>query len=253
MTGDTDHSVIASPRHVAIIMDGNGRWAKRKGLPRNAGHKYGVDAVKHVMQACGKHQVEYLTLFAFSSENWRRPITEVTLLMELFLVTLSRELKGLQENNVCIRFIGDCAAFDAKLQKQMQDASLSTQNNTGLKLNIAVNYGGRWDITQAVQTVIKQVQAGKLSIDEISEQTLASYMSLADQPEPDLLIRTSGESRTSNFLIWQCAYTEIYFTDTLWPDFDEAAFSTALQWYAQRERRFGKTSEQLQPEQVKHA
>ena len=239
------------PRHVAIIMDGNGRWARGKLLPRHAGHREGVKAVRRVVEACKSKGIEALTLFAFSSENWRRPQKEVGLLMELFLHTLKKEVNRLDRNGVRLRFIGDRAAFPEKLQQLMQAAELQTGANTDLTLSIAANYGGRWDIAQAARRLAEQVAAGELSAAEIDEDTLSDEISLADLPEPDLFIRTGGEQRISNYLLWQLAYTELYFTETLWPDFDSRAFDLALQSYAGRQRRFGRTGDQV--EQLKGA
>ncbi|MFQ5487039.1 MAG: isoprenyl transferase [Gammaproteobacteria bacterium] len=234
------------PRHVAIIMDGNGRWAKKRFMPRIAGHRAGVEAVRNTVRSCSRKGIEVLTLFAFSSENWHRPREEVSLLMELLLTALQREVRKLHENNVCLRFIGDRSAFADKLVAKMADAEQLTCANSGLQLVIAVNYGGRWDITQAARQLASQVASGELSVDEIDEALLASRLSLAGLPEPDLFIRTGGEQRVSNFLLWQLAYTELYFTDTLWPDFDDQAFDAALDSFAGRQRRFGRTGEQVE-------
>ena len=234
------------PRHVAIIMDGNGRWAKQRHLPRHAGHKSGVNSTRMVIEECGGKGINTLTLFAFSSENWRRPKNEVSLLMELFLSTLQREITRLHRNNVRLRFIGDRSAFADKLRIQMTEGEELTCGNTGLNLNIAANYGGRWDVTQAVRQLAEKVQGGTLSAAEITSELLASHLSLAELPEPDLFIRTGGERRISNFLLWQLAYTELYFTDCLWPDFDSTEFERALSDYAGRQRRFGRTGEQIE-------
>jgi len=234
------------PRHVAVVMDGNGRWAKRRHLPRIAGHKVGVDSVRNLVRACRRRGVEVLTLFAFSSENWKRPQDEVGALMELFILALKREAKDLNKNNVHLRVIGELDGFPAKLQKQIAAAEALTANNDGLQLLVAANYGGRWDIAQAARSLAADVAAGTLAADAIDEQLLGSRMALKDWPDPDLFIRTSGEQRISNFLLWQLAYAELYFTETLWPDFDNDAFDDALQWYAQRQRRFGLTGAQLQ-------
>ncbi len=237
------------PRHVAIIMDGNGRWAKSHHRPRFLGHREGVKAVRRVVQACNDKGIEALTLFAFSSENWRRPKQEVSLLMDLFISTLKREVNNLDKDNARLRFIGDRSAFPDKLQKLMADAEEQTRANTGLNLSIAGNYGGRWDITRAAQRLAARVQAGSLAVSDISSELLQSELSLVDLPEPDLFIRTGGEQRVSNFMLWQMAYAEMYFTDTLWPDFNEAAFDEALASYAVRQRRFGRTGEQVEQEQ----
>ncbi len=234
------------PRHIAIIMDGNGRWAKSRYLPRTAGHHAGVGSVRKVIEYCGSAGVEVLTLFAFSSENWRRPQQEVSVLMGLFLVTLEKEAEKLHKKNVRLRVIGDRTAFAAELQEKIAAVESLTAANTGLNLVIAANYGGRWEITQAVRRVAGQVATGLLDPEAISTEVLASHLELADLPEPDLFIRTGGEKRVSNFLLWQLAYTELYFTDTLWPDFDEAALEEAIRDYTGRQRRFGYTSEQVE-------
>src|SRR5690554_5835378 len=239
-------STIRMPRHVAIIMDGNGRWAQLRGKRRTAGHKAGAEAVRRAVEFARKKGIESLTLFAFSSENWKRPEQEVTVLMELFLTVLKREVKKLHKYNVRLRIIGDKSAFSSRLQKQMQEAETLTAGNTALNLNIAANYGGRWDITQATRKVAEQVAAGQLEVAAINEQLLADQLELADQPVPDLLIRTGGEHRISNFLLWQLAYAEFYFSQVLWPDFDDREFAAAIADFSCRERRFGLTSEQLQ-------
>ena len=221
-------------------MDGNGRWAKKRFLPRIAGHKIGVDRVRDLVKTSAKLGVEYLTLFAFSSENWRRPADEVSFLMSLFAEALTRESKKLHENNIRLKIIGDTTKFEPNLQKMIADAEALTAANSGLVLTIATNYGGRWDILQAAN----KVAATKA---EITEEALNQYLSMYYAPEPDLFIRTGGEERISNFLLWQLAYTELYFTQILWPEFDDAAFGLALHSYQQRERRFGRTSEQLTP------
>lgn len=230
------------PRHIAIIMDGNGRWAKKRFLPRIAGHKRGVEVVRDVVKQCVSLGVEYLTLFAFSSENWRRPTEEVTFLMSLFMEALKQEVGKLHQNNIRLVLIGDRSRFDATLQAQIAAGEKLTQANTGLTLTIAANYGGRWDVLQAMN---RMLQAQPEKAGQFGEQDLIPYLSMHYAPEPDLFIRTGGEQRISNFLLWQLAYSELYFTDTLWPDFDEAAFNLAIQSYQQRERRFGRTSEQL--------
>lgn len=228
------------PRHIAIIMDGNGRWAKKRLMPRVAGHKRGLETVRSTVKACVDMGVEYLTLFAFSSENWRRPADEVSFLMNLFLLALEQEVSKLHKNNICLKVIGDRSRFDVKLVQLIAEAERITSVNTGLTLTIAANYGGRWDVMQAVNSMV----AAKHDSD-YSEEDLAAYLSMAYAPEPDLFIRTGGEKRISNFLLWQLAYTELHFTDTLWPDFNNAALKKAIQSYQQRERRFGRTSEQL--------
>jgi len=233
------------PKHVAVIMDGNGRWAKKRFLPRVAGHKFAINRVRDLVKLCSEKGIEALTLFAFSSENWQRPADEVSILMSLAMQTIESELIKMHENNVQLKFIGDLKALDSRMQQIFNDAELLTAGNTGLKLRIAFNYGGQWDITQAVQKIAFSVQQGLLQPHEITAEVIASKLTTSDLPEPDLFIRTSGEQRISNFLLWQLAYTELYFTETLFPDFDAAAFEKALQWFLDRERRFGKTSEQL--------
>lgn len=228
---------MSVPGHVAIIMDGNGRWARRRHRPRHAGHQAGVDSTRTVIEAAVRSGVRALTLFAFSSENWRRPPTEVSRLMELFVSTLGDEAQKLHDNGVRMRFIGDRSAFSPKLQREMAKAVELTAGNTRLDLNVAVNYGGRWEIVNAARALAQQVAAGEITPDAIDEDALTAH--LADMPEPDLFIRTGGDQRLSNFLLWHLAYTELYFTDTLWPDFGDAEFGEALAVYAGRERRFG--------------
>ncbi|MDD2833634.1 MAG: isoprenyl transferase [Methylotenera sp.] len=230
------------PKHIAVIMDGNGRWARKRFLPRIAGHKKGVETVRELVKQCVLLKVDYLTLFAFSSENWRRPTEEVTFLMSLFMEALKREVVKLHQNNIKLLMIGDRSRFDANLIAQIEASEQLTANNTGLVLTIAANYGGRWDILQAMNKMQQDVPQ---LTGFYREDHLTPYLSMAYAPEPDLFIRTGGEKRISNFLLWQLAYTELYFTDTLWPDFNEAAFSAAIQSYQQRERRFGRTSEQI--------
>ncbi|WP_321527984.1 isoprenyl transferase [Sedimenticola selenatireducens] len=237
--------VTRLPRHVAIVMDGNGRWAAQRKLPRHAGHQAGVKSVRTSVEQSVKHGIEVLTLFAFSSENWKRPQKEVTLLMDLFMVALQREVKRLNRNNVQLRVIGDRSAFSGKLQQRIASAEADTAGNDGLVLQIAANYGGRWDIVQAVRHLAKRVESGELSADQITESAIASALSFSDLPDPDLFIRTGGEQRISNFMLWQSAYTELYFTDDYWPDFDAGAFDNALHYYAGRQRRFGMTGEQV--------
>ena len=232
-------------KHIAIIMDGNGRWAQAKGLPRVAGHKEGLESVRSVISDCQKHNIDNLTLFAFSSENWKRPKKEVGFLMDLFISAIKKELNELIKKNIRIHFVGDTTAFNSKLQHQMQQAEFQTTTNTGMNLNIAVNYGGRWDVVQAVQRIAEQVKAGTLEPVSINTDVFAEYLCLSDIPEPDLLIRTSGESRISNFLIWQLAYSELYFTNCLWPDFRSEEFTRAIEWFGGRKRRFGCTAEQI--------
>lgn len=234
------------PRHIAIVMDGNGRWARARCLPRPAGHGQGVEATRKVVRACVARGVEVLTLFAFSSENWQRPKTEVSKLMELFFSTLRREVSDLARHGVRLRFIGDRRAFSDKLQRQIALAEEATSGRCDLLLNIAANYGGRWDITQAVREFVRETGDARLDPDAVTSEAIAARLVTAGAPEPDLFIRTGGERRISNFLLWQLAYTELYFTDTLWPDFDAAALDAALSYYAGRQRRYGKTGEQIQ-------
>ena len=249
-TEQTDNDTIL-PRHVAVVMDGNGRWAKKRFLPRTAGHKAGVKATRRIVELCAQKRIGALTLFAFSSENWNRPDQEVSSLMSLFLSTLNSEIDKLHERGVCIRFIGDRTRFSDSLQASISVAENKTEKNSRLKLNIAANYGGRWDIVNAVQCLAQKLVTGELAEDQITEQTFARELSLFGLPEPDLFIRTGGEQRISNFLLWQVAYTELFFTDTLWPDFDNAAFDKALEWYSTRQRRFGKTGEQVESNKEK--
>ena len=236
------------PRHVAVIMDGNGRWARSRGLPRVAGHKKGVDSVRALVSECGRQGISHLTLFAFSSENWRRPADEVSWLMALFVSLLEREVRNLHRNQVCLRVIGDLSAFEPRLQELISAAESLTAENQGLRLTIAANYGGRWDLLQAMRTMLAVKPQLAKQPEFIGESDLSAFLAMADAPEPDLFIRTGGEQRISNFLLWHLAYTELYFTDTLWPDFDEESFALALQSYRKRERRFGRTSEQLRIE-----
>jgi undecaprenyl diphosphate synthase len=235
--------IASVPRHIAIIMDGNGRWAKQRFMPRVAGHQRGVEALREVVKACRDLGVEYLTVFAFSSENWRRPAEEVSFLMSLFLIMLEREVAKLHQNNIRLKIIGDRSRFDDKLRQAMREAEQLTAKNSALTLTVAANYGGRWDVMQAVQAMLKEHPQLAQSF---SEEDLQPYLSMCDAPEPDLFIRTGGEQRISNFMLWQLAYTELYFTDTLWPAFDRNELDKAIASYRQRERRFGRTSEQLQ-------
>jgi undecaprenyl diphosphate synthase len=229
------------PKHIAIIMDGNGRWAKKRLMPRVAGHRKGVEALRTVIRACAERGVSHLTVFAFSSENWKRPQEEVTLLMELFMRALESEVAKLHDNDIRFRVIGDLSGFSERIQTLIRDAEALTQNNTRLTFTVAANYGGRWDIVQAV----KKLMAANVAAEDVSEASLAQHFSMADVPEPDLFIRTGGEQRISNFLLWQLAYTELYFTDALWPEFDAKALDAAIASYRTRERRFGRTSEQI--------
>ncbi len=234
------------PQHLAIIMDGNGRWAQQRQLPRIAGHRAGVDAVRQIVKACGENGIRILTLFAFSSENWRRPKREVSLLFDLFLSALQQEVEELDDNNVRLRVLGDRQAFPESLQHSIDHAERLTASNQGLHLYVAVNYGGRWDITQAVRRLAREVASGVLDPAEIDSEVIASRLSLHGVPEPDLFIRTGGEQRISNFLLWHLAYTELYFTECLWPEFDRDEFERALASFARRQRRFGQTAEQVQ-------
>jgi undecaprenyl diphosphate synthase len=230
------------PRHIAIIMDGNGRWARQRFMPRVMGHQRGVEALREVVKSCRELGVDYLTVFAFSSENWRRPADEVSFLMSLFLKMLEHEVGKLHQNNIRLRIIGDRSRFDGKLRQTMQDAEQLTANNTALTLTVAANYGGRWDVMNAVQTMLTehpQLAQG------FAEEDLSPYLSMSDAPEPDLFIRTGGEQRISNFMLWQLAYTELYFTDVLWPAFGRRELEAAIASYQKRERRFGRTSDQL--------
>ncbi len=229
------------PRHIAIIMDGNGRWATKRFMPRVAGHVKGVEAVRGVVEACARQGVEYVTFFAFSSENWRRPADEVSTLMRLFVTALEREVSKMHANGIRLKIVGDLGRFDEKLQKLIQNAERKTADNTGLTVTVCANYGGRWDIMQAVNRMVAENPGAS----DFSEAQLSPYLALAYAPEPDLFIRTGGEERISNFLLWQLAYSELYFTDTYWPDFDAEALELAIDSYRQRERRFGRTSQQV--------
>lgn len=226
-------------------MDGNGRWARQRGLPRTQGHRAGARSVRAVVEQSVRHGVEVLTLFAFSSENWRRPQAEVSLLMELFLNTLRVEVKRLMENDVRLCIIGDLSAFSEKLQQQVHEAEQVTRHNRTLLLQIAANYGGRWDITQAVRALAVEVAEQRMQPDQIDEEAIAARLSCPQVPDPDLFIRTGGEKRISNFLLWQCAYTELYFSDLMWPEFDGDAYLAALNDFSRRQRRFGLTGEQI--------
>ncbi len=243
---DITNSSSKIPRHVAIIMDGNGRWARKRLLPRVAGHRVGLEAVRKTITACVEQGVEVLTLFAFSSENWRRPKEEVGLLMKLFMTALDNEVKKLNQNGVRLRVIGELSAFSPELQQRIVEAETLTATNTTLTLVIAANYGGRWDITQAARRLAAQVERGEISSDDVDEERLRQQLCLAELPEPDLFIRTGGEERISNFLLWQLAYTEFYFTDLLWPAFDGEALQLAFDSFAGRQRRFGRTGEQVE-------
>ncbi|MCS0454138.1 isoprenyl transferase [Vibrio diabolicus] len=233
------------PKHIAIIMDGNGRWAKSKGKPRVFGHKKGVNAVRKTVAAASKLGIKAMTLFAFSSENWRRPEEEVGLLMELFITVLSSEVKKLHKNNLRLRVIGNTSRFSERLQKKIVEAENLTAGNTGMVINIAANYGGKWDITEAAKTLALKARNGEIRVEDINEQLITEHLTMADLPEVDLLIRTSGECRISNFMLWQMAYAEMYFTPEYWPEFDEDSLVEAVTWFINRERRFGCTGEQI--------
>jgi len=235
----------AIPGHIAIIMDGNGRWAKRRNRPRSMGHQAGVKALRASIEHCVRLGVGTLTVFAFSSENWNRPASEISHLMDLFLRALDKETNELHRNGICFRFIGDKSAFKSTLRIKMSEAEALTADNTRMVVNIAVNYGGRWDITQAAKRLALNVAGGKLSSAEIDEQQFARFLALAESPDPDLFIRTGGEMRISNFLLWQSAYAEFYFTPVLWPDFDDKVLDLAVAAYQLRERRFGRTGDQV--------
>ncbi|NOQ78653.1 MAG: isoprenyl transferase [Gammaproteobacteria bacterium] len=235
-------------KHVCIIMDGNGRWAKKRFMPRFAGHKAGLSTVRKIVSSCVEQDLQVLTIFAFSSENWRRPEKEVGLLMELFATALTREAKKLHENNIQLRIIGDLDAFSDKIRVLIDKALALTADNDGLILNVAANYGGRWDIMQATQQVARKVEEGLLAVDDINEAIIEDHLSLRGLPEPDLFIRTGGEKRISNFILWQLAYCEFYFTDVLWPDFNKKIFLEAIDSFHARQRRFGRTGDQLKEE-----
>ncbi len=242
---NTLNESLKLPKHVAIIMDGNGRWAESKGKHRVFGHKHGVRALRKAITFASDNNIKALTIFAFSSENWQRPAKEVSMLMELFFTVLKSEIKKLNKNNIKLKIIGELSDFSERLQKKVLEAEKATENNTGLVLNVAANYGGRWDITQAAKKLAKLAASGELDADDINEKVLTQAISLDTLPPVDLMIRTGGDQRISNFLLWQLAYAELYFTDILWPDFDAAAFQTALDVFSGKERRFGKTSEQV--------
>ena len=250
VTDKAEANVASLPQHIAVVMDGNGRWANKRYLPRAAGHKAGVTATRKIVENCALNKITALTIFAFSSENWNRPKSEVSTIMTLFLTTISAEVKKLHKKNVRVRFIGERSRFTQKLQNSINESEDLTKNNDGLQLNIAANYGGRWDVVNACKSLIEKIQNNKMTLDEVTENSFNDYTSLSTIPEPDLFIRTGGEQRISNFLIWQLAYTELYFVDTLWPDFSDEEFSTALSWYASRQRRFGKTGQQILDESV---
>ena len=234
------------PRHVAVIMDGNGRWATQRHLPRVAGHSKGVERVRELVTACGENGIKFLTLFAFSSENWRRPQLEVKSLIELFVNALDEEINKLHENKIRFRVIGDIQRFGRKAETRIRRAETLTRDHDNLILTIAANYGGRWDIAQACAELARQVKGGALTPEAVTPEKIAGFLSMQDTPDPDLFIRTGGEQRISNFLLWQLAYTELYFTPILWPDFDRAEFELALASYVGRQRRFGLTGEQVE-------
>jgi undecaprenyl diphosphate synthase len=242
---DADKALDKIPRHVAIIMDGNGRWAQQQGKLRTVGHKAGVDAVRSAVTLARKVGIKSLTLFAFSSENWQRPKDEVGVLMHLFSLVLRSEVKKLNKNDIRLKVIGDISAFDQKLQEKIKKAEALTASNTSLSLNIAANFGGRWDIIEATRRIAQQVKQNDLSISDITEDLFNRHISTAGLPELDLLIRTGGDRRVSNFLLWQCAYAEFYFSDVLWPDFNEDVFNLAIADFASRQRRFGLTGAQI--------
>ncbi|WP_354624193.1 polyprenyl diphosphate synthase [Psychromonas sp. MME2] len=233
------------PQHVAIIMDGNGRWAERNGKHRVFGHKHGVKSLRKAIAFATEKKIQALTIFAFSSENWKRPEREVNMLMELFFTVLGSEVKKLNKHNIKLKIIGELTGFSQRLQKKVLEAEQLTENNTGLVVNVAANYGGRWDMTQAAKKIAKLVAQGELAEQDIDEALLSKLMTLHQLPEVDLMIRTGGDHRISNFLLWQLAYAELYFTDVLWPDFDNVAFQHALDIFSGKERRFGMTSEQV--------
>ena len=234
------------PAHVAVIMDGNGRWARKRAMPRHLGHRSGVNAVRNIVETAAKRGVKYLTLFAFSSENWNRPREEVSKLMGLFVEALQREVDDLHRNEVRLEFIGARELLQAGLLEMIDAAEQRTRDNSGLRLQVAVAYGGRWDIGNAVRALAQKVASGDMTTDDINDETIAAQLQLAGVPDPDLLIRTGGEQRISNFLLWNLAYTELWFCDTLWPDFDEQDFDEALAFFANRERRYGHTGDQVE-------
>lgn len=247
---DTANEGDSIPEHVCIIMDGNGRWAKKRLMPRTFGHKKGVETTRMAIEVFAKAGVKHLTLFAFSSENWNRPADEVNTLMELFLHSLEKNTPELNAKGIRIRFIGERAAFSEQLQRQIASTEVVTCDNQTMTLNVAANYGGQWDIVNAAKQLASKVEKGLLKAEEIDQKQLAAELSLADTPDPDLFIRTGGEHRISNFLIWQLAYTEFVFTDILWPDFSEQEMRSALDEYSSRQRRYGKTGDQVEADQA---
>jgi undecaprenyl diphosphate synthase len=239
------HATAATPRHVAVIMDGNGRWASRRALPRHLGHRAGAKVVRLLIEGCARRGVEALTLFAFSSENWQRPAEEVARLMELFIESMDGEVDELDRNGICLRFIGDAGKLRDSVRERIRVSEDRTRANSRMTVFIALSYGGRWDIVQAARRVAARAVAREITVDAIDETMLGSELQLAGTPEPDLFIRTGGEQRISNFLLWNLAYTELYFCDTLWPDFDDAELEMAMRHFAQRQRRFGLTDAQV--------
>ncbi|MEL6868689.1 MAG: isoprenyl transferase [Pseudomonadota bacterium] len=239
VSGAKHNADVTLPRHIAVVMDGNGRWARKRAMPRHFGHRAGVKSVRTIVRQCGERGIEYLTLFAFSSENWSRPQEEVFGLMKLFLEALQREVAELHENRVRLRFIGDLSRLSERLRTGMREAEKLTADNTGLSLQVAVGYGGRWEIVQAAQRMAADVASGKCKPEDIDERAFASFTTLGDCPEPDLMIRTGGEQRISNFLLWHLAYAELHFSDVLWPDYDADALQLALDAFQSRTRRFG--------------
>jgi len=240
------NSKSSKPKHIIIIMDGNGRWAEQNGLTRSAGHKAGVKVLRNLIEHAVQLELKILTVYAFSRENWQRPKKEVELLLDLFISSLESEVKDLHENNIKLNFIGETDRFSEKLKKSMSKSESLTSSNSKLTLNVALNYSGRWDIYNALLSIIDDMTAKKITKNDVDEELINTKLSLANYDEPDLLIRTGGEKRLSNYLLWQIAYTELYFTNTLWPDFNTDQFDLALDWYAKRQRRFGKTSEQIE-------
>jgi undecaprenyl diphosphate synthase len=233
------------PQHIAIIMDGNGRWAKRRGLPRVAGHREGVNSVRDIVEACAQLGVKYLTLFAFSTENWKRPKDEVNTLMKLLIKALRDETDKLHENNIKLTAIGDISSLPKPVQKELEEAMEKTKNNTAMVLNLALSYSGRWEIINAVKKIARKIKSGKIKVDDIDEKLFSNFLETSSIPDPDLLIRTSGEFRISNFLLWQLAYTEIYIANCFWPEFRRRHLYEAIRDYQRRERRFGMVSEQI--------
>ena len=245
-TAANDPTGMDVPHHVAIIMDGNGRWAKARSQPRHAGHRAGVKSVRETVESAAKRGVKYLTLFAFSSENWQRPQDEISRLMSLFLEALQREVHELHRNNVRLRFVGARARLGPKLVRKIDAAERQTEQNSGLTLIVAVAYGGRWDIANAARQLASKVAGDEMSVEDIDDDVFAKELALSGVPDPDLLIRTGGEQRISNFLLWNLAYSELYFCDCLWPDFREQEFDEAMIFYGMRQRRYGHTGEQVE-------